>query len=526
MKIGIYDATLTEGAREAGVDLSVRDKLRVALRLAEMGVAYVEGGWPRGHGPDAEIFREARRLEMGGACLCACATLSIHGRAAGDAELNAALRSGAPGVTLSVPVAGGRGTGTRAASHVAAGVHAIRRADRRAVVELQGFFDAFRRGGGPSLGMVEEAASAGADAILLGDTSGGALPAEVEAGVVAARRAVGRTTAIGLRARDDAGLAVANCLAAVAKGATLLAVTVNGYGERCGAADLVPVAAALELKMGHQALAPGQLKRLTSLAHFVAELADREAPRDQPYVGRDAFATADGGAPAHVDPEAVGNRAEQAMADERGHRDALRTARALGLPARGEAEARRVLERLAEWERRGFRYEGAEASFELLLRALAGRRRRYFEVVAYRVLDVHRERKGFTEATVEIAVGREHLHTAAIGVGPVNALDRALRRALELHYPELADMQLVQSRSRNLTTSEGTAGAVRVLIESADARDRWATAGVSDDLLDACCQALVDAIEYKLAKDDVPPRAALGRRPRAPARPRGPGRRS
>jgi 2-isopropylmalate synthase len=506
VKIAIYDATLTEGTREAGIELSVRDKLRIALRLAEMGVAYLEGGWPRGRGPDAEIFREARRLEMGGACLCACATLSPHGRAAGDTELNAALRSGAPAVTLSVPVMGGRGAGGRVAAHVGAGVHAIRRADRRAIVEIQGFFEAVRRGSGPALSMVQEAASAGAEAILLSDTRGGALPGEVEEGVLASRRAAART-AIGVRARDDAGLAVANSLAAVGKGATLVAATVNGYGERCGAADLIPIAAALELKMGHRALGEGQLKRLTSLAHFVAELSDREAARDQPYVGRDAFAVAEGAGAPHVDPEAVGNRAEQAMADERGHPDALRAARALGLPARGEAEARRVLERLAEWEKRGFRYEGAEASFELLLRALAGRRKKYFEVLAYRVLDVHRERKGFTEATVEVVVGREHVHTAAIGVGPVNALDRALRRALEGHYPELAHMQLVQSRSRNLSSGVGTAGPVRVFIESADARDRWGTAGVSDDLLDACCQSLVDAIEYKLVKDDVQPRA-------------------
>ena len=507
MKIAIYDATLTEGAREAGIQLSVRDKLRIALRLAGMGVSFVEGGWPGGRSSDAEIFREARRLEMGGARLCACATLSLRGRATGDRELKAALRSGAPAVTLSVPVTGGRGAGGRAASHLGAGVQAIRRAKRSAIVELEGFFDAVRQGAGPALTMmVEQAATAGAEAILLSDTTGGALPSEVEAGVVASRRAAGRT-AIGVRARDDAGLAVANSLAAVGKGATLLAATVNGYGERCGAADLIPIAAALELKMGHRALAPGQLKQLTSLAHFVAEIADREPPRDQPYVGRDAFAVARG-APPHVGPEAVGNRAEAAMADERGHPGALRVARALGLTARGEADARRVLERLAEWERRGFRYEGAEASFDLLLRALAGRRRRYFEILAYRILDVHRERRSFTEATVEVAVGREHLHTAAIGVGPVNALDRALRRALEGHYPELSDMQLVQSRSRNLSSGVGTAGPVRVLIESADGRDRWGTAGVSEDLLDACCQALADAIEYKLTKDDVQPRPA------------------
>jgi len=508
VKIGIYDATLTEGAREAGLQLSVRDKLRIALRLAEMGVAFVEAGWPGGRGSDVEIFRVARRLELGGARLCACATLTPHGRVESDRELGAAIRSGTPAVTLSVQVAPG-GRGGRAAAHVAGAVAAARRAGRAALVELDGFFDALRDGGRQALGVVEQAARAGAEAVLLSDTTGGALPHAVEQGVVAARRAAGRT-AVGIRARDDAGVAVANSLAAVGKGASIVAATVNGYGERCGAADLVAIAAALELKMGHEALAPGQLKRLSSLAHFVAELADREAPRDQPYVGRDAFAAPKGGAAPHVDPEAVGNRVEAAMADERGHPGALRVARALGLPARGEREARQVLTRLAAWEKRGFRYEGAEASFELLLRALGGRRRQYFKVLAYRVIDVHRDGKGFTEATVQVAVGREHLHTAAMGVGPVNALDRALRSALEHHYPELADMQLVQSRSRNLSSGVGTAGAVRVLIESADARDRWGTAGVSDNLLDACCQSLVDAIEYKLLKDDVPPRA--GRR--------------
>ena len=502
MRIGLYDGTVTEGARQPGVELSVRDKLRIALRLAEMGAAFVEGGWPGGRGADVEIFREARRLEMGGARLCALAPVPLGGRADADAELRAALRSGAPAVTLSVGLPR-RGGGPRLASRIGSAVGAVRAAGRDAVVELGGYFAAARTDSAPGAAAVEAAAAAGAEAVLLSDTDGGALPHEVEQGVVAARRAA-RRTSIGVRARDDAGVAVANSLAAVTRGATIVAGTVNGYGERCGAADLISIAAALELKMGHQALAPGQLKRLSSLAHFVAELVDREPARDQPYVGRDAFALDRDGAPPHVDPESVGNRAEAAMADERGHPGALRVARALGLPARGESEARRVLARLAAWEKRGFRYEGAEASFELLLRALAGRRRQYFKVHSYRVLDIHREGKAFTEATVEVSVGGDRAHTAAMGVGPVNALDRALRGALERYYPELGSVELVQSRSRNLASS--TAGAVRVHVESADDRDQWGTAGVSDNLLDACCQALVDAIEYKLLKDDVPPR--------------------
>jgi 2-isopropylmalate synthase len=503
VKIAIYDATLTEGVRQAGVQLSVRDKLRIALRLAEMGVAFVEGGWPTG--VDAALFREGRRLGLGGTRLSACATLGTAG-AGRDPELRAALAVDVPAVTIFTSAGAPRRAAGGLPARLASAVGLARRAGRTVLVDLGDAFDALRSGEGAPAAVAEAAARAGADGVLLSDTTGGALPREVEAGVLAVRRAAGRTP-VGIRARDDAGVAVANSLAAVARGATIVAATVNGYGERCGAADLVPVVAGLELKMGHSALAPGQLKRLSSLAHFVAELSDHEPERDQPYAGRDAFTRSDDGAHPHVDPEAVGNRAEAAMADERGHPGALRVARALGLPASGEGAARRVLARLAAWERRGFRYEGAEASFELLLRTVAGRRREFFRVLSYRVLDVSRGGRGvFTEATVEVAVGGERHHSAAFGVGPVNALDRALRAALEQHYPELSDMQLVQSRSRNLPTRVGTEGPVRVSIDSADARDRWGTAGVSENLLDACCQALVDAIEYKLVKDDVQPR--------------------
>jgi 2-isopropylmalate synthase len=506
LRIAIHDATVTEGAREAGVELSVRDKLRIVLRLSELGIAWVEGGWPDAGGADAELFREARRLDTGKTRLCACAALGPGRRG----SVRAALRSGAPAVVLSAPV--GRGAGRlRDVEQVGRAVAAVREAGRTAIVDLDGFFDALRGAGGEPLAGVEAAAVAGAGAVLLSDTSGGALPHEIEAGVVAARRAA-RGSAVGIRARNDAGVAVANSLAAVGKGATVVVTTVNGYGERCGAADLAAVAAGLELKLRHQALEPGKLRQLSAVAQFVADLADRETPRHQPYVGFDAFALGKGGAP-HVDPRAVGNRAEAALADERGHPDALRVARSLGIPARGRAG--RVLARLAAWERRGFRYEGAEASFELLLRTMAGRRKPYFRVHAYRVLDLQREGKGFTEATAEISVAGERLHSAAMGVGPVNALDRALRRALEQYYPELADMELVQARSRNLGSGAGTAAVVRVHLESADGRDRWGTAGVSDNLIGACCQALVEAIEYKLLKDDVPVAAAPARRRRA-----------
>lgn len=229
MKVDIYDATLTEGTREAGVQLSVRDRLRIALRLAEMGIAFVEGGWPGGRNGDGEIFREARRLELGGARLCACASLRATGNA--EAELRSALRSGAPVVTLAVRGGAGRGGG-RVSSRIAKAVRAVRREGRAAIVELECFFQAFRRGSGLALGAVEAATTCGAEVILLSDTNGGALPHEVDAAVSAARRTA-RHTAIGIRAREDAGVAVANSLVAVARGATVVAATVNGYGERC-----------------------------------------------------------------------------------------------------------------------------------------------------------------------------------------------------------------------------------------------------------------------------------------------------
>jgi len=513
VRVRIYDATLSEGVRGAGIEFGARDRVRIALRLAELGVAFIEAGWP-GRPGGAELFREARRVDLGRARLCACAELGEDpGR--DSRELGAAMRSGAGAVTVVASVWRGRGRALpRLEARLTAAVRAVRRAGREAVVDLADFFDAQREGGALPLQAVVAAARAGAAAVLLSDTSGGALAGDVEAGVSAARRAAGGRVPIGIRARNDAGVAVANAIAAVTKGATVVAGTVNGYGERCGATDLVPLVADLELKLGCTVLAPGALRRIGALAHFVAELTDREPERTQPYAGRDAFASLERGrVPPHVDPEAVGARAEQAMSDERGRSRALAMARSLGLPARGEVEARRVLRRLAEWERRGFRYEEAEASFDILLRQLAGRRRPYFKLLGFRTLDVHRgDGKGLSEATVELAVGGETAQAVATGVGPIHALERALRRALEGFYPEIKDLRIVTSRSRALMPLLGNLTAVRVVVDSADGRDRWGTAGVSDNFLHACMQALMDSVEHKLHKDDVPVQVAKRRR--------------
>lgn len=511
MRIRIYDATLTEGTRAAGIHFSARDKLRIALRLGELGVAWVEAGWP-GRAGDRELFRLARGLSGEALRLSACAEVPLRGRAADGAGLVAALRAGTPAVTLLVPVWRRRAPGaTRAASAAAAAVKRARGAGREVVVDLGDFFDAYREHPVLALAAVDAAARAGAEAVLLSDTRGGALPSEIEAGVAAARKAAGRA-AIGVRPRNDAGLAVANALAGVAKGAAVVAGTVNGYGERCGAADLVAVAAGLELKLGRRALREGQLRHLTGMAHFVAELADLEPPRSQPYAGRDAFPAGDGRELPHVDPAAVGNRPEPAVSDARGGPMALRLAREMGGRPRGGTGVRRALRQLADWERRGFRYEGAEASFDLILRELAGRRRAYFRALSHRVLDLRRpDGRGLTEATVEVAVGGETVHAAALGVGPVHALDTALHRALEPHYPELKEVRVIDARTRNLPGLAGSEATARVLVESTDGRSFFGTAGVSADLLDAVRQALCDALEYKLAKDDVAPR---GRPPR------------
>jgi len=510
VRLRIYDATLTEGTRGAGIQFSARDKLRIAVRLGEMGVSWVEAGWPADRPEDAELLRTARGMSPEVVRLAACVEIRLGGRAAGDRALTAALRTGAPAVTLFAPVwrrRSGR-AGSRVPEVLASALRRVRAAGREPIADLGDYFDAYREHPTVALAAVEAASRAGAEAILLSDTLGGTLPGDVEAGVAAARR-VARAAAIGVRARDDAGLALACSLAAVGKGATVVAGTVNGFGERCGVTDLVSLLPALELKLGRHAIREGQLRHVTELAHFVAELADQQVPRGHPYAGRDAFPEEEQERPAlhHVDPAAVGNRAEPAMSDARGHPRALRAARELGLVPAGGGGARRVVDKLAEWEKRGFRYEGAEASFDLLLRSLAGRRRPYFRVLTYRTLDVHRpDGKGFTEATVEVQVGGETIHAAAQGVGPVHALDEALRQALEGHYPELKDMRVIDARSRNLPGFAGSAAAARVLVESGDARDVWGTAGVSENLLEGVCQALCDAIEYKLVKDQVVPR--------------------
>lgn len=512
MRIRIYDATLTEGTRAAGIQFSPRDKLRIALRLGELGVAWVEAGWPS-RAADRELFRLARGISGEEVRLSACADVDPGGPAGGGAGLAAALRAGTPAVTVLVPVWRKRtAMAGRAASATGAAVRRARAARREVVVDLGDFFDAFRDHPVLPIGVVDAAARAGAEVVLLSDTRGGALPGEIEAGVAAARRAA-RRVAVGIRSRNDAGLASANALVAVGKGATVVAGTVNGYGERCGAADLVSVVAALELKLGLRAVREGQLRHLTGIAHFVAELADLEPPRWQPYAGRDAFPEEAGRGMHHVDPAAVGNRAEPAMSDSRGGPIGLRLARAIGRRPRDGAGARRVLQQLAEWERRGFRYEGAEASFDLILRALVGRRRVYFRPLSHRVLDLRQpDGGGLTEATVEVAVGGETVHAAALGVGPVHALDTALHKALEPHYPELKELRVIDARTRNLPGLAGSAAAARVLVESTDGRSFFGTAGVSEDLLDAVRQALCDALEYKLARDDVAPRGRQSRR--------------
>jgi 2-isopropylmalate synthase len=511
VKVRIYDATLTEGTCSAGVQFSARDKLRIAVRLAELGVAWVEAGWPGRRPSDLEVFRAARGVPMGETRLAACAELRLRGRAGDAAALTAALRVGVPAVTLSISVWRRRmgPAAARAGAAIAGGVRRVRAAGREALVDLGDFFDAWREQPVLAMSAVQAAARSGAEVIILSDTLGGALPGEVEAVVAAARRAAA-STAIGIRARNDAGLALASTLAAVGKGASVLVGTVNGYGERCGAADLVAVLPNLELKLGRKVLREGQLRSLTPLAHFVAELADQPPPRGQPFAGRDAFPESEDEGRAeplhHVDPSAVGNRPEPAMSDACGNPRALRAARELGLAGRKGAGARRVVKRLAEWERQGFRYEGAEASFDLLLRSLAARRKTYFRLLGYRMLDVNRaDAEDFIEASVDVLVGGEVVHAVAEGVGPVHALDQALRRALEGTYPSLVQMHFVDARSRQLTPVGGSAAAVRVLIESADERDRWGTAGVSVNTIDAWAQALSDAIEYKLVKDDVSP---------------------
>jgi 2-isopropylmalate synthase len=539
--VEIYDTTLRDGSQQEGLSLTVADKLRVAEQLDHLGVTYVEGGWPGANPKDAEFFRRApSELDLRTATLVAFGSTRRPSVQAGeDAVLRQLVEAGTSTVCIVAKasdlhvVEALRTSLDEAVAMVADSVAFLRASGLRVFLDGEHFFDGYRRDEAFALSVLAAAEEAGAEALVLCDTNGGTLPDVVER-VVGEVRA--RTSAtLGVHFHNDAGCAVANALAAVRAGATHVQGCLNGYGERAGNADLCAAIANLSLKMGVRTIPEERLPLLTAVARHVAEIVNLTPSPQQPYVGTAAFAHKAGlhasamarspGAYEHVPPDAVGNGTRVVVSELAGRTTLELKARELGLEL-DAAGAGGVLETLKQLEHAGYHFEVADGSLELLMRAAAGEDlRRLFRIESFRVTTEWRAERGWagaaggedgrgrgephpwsspgeltTEATVKVHAGETRIVATAEGNGPVNALDAALRKAIEPFFPELATIHLTDYRVRVLDSSHGTGAVTRVLIDSADADGTWSTIGVSENVIESSWQALVDAIVLGLLR--------------------------
>jgi 2-isopropylmalate synthase len=524
--VEIFDTTLRDGAQFEGISLTVEDKLRIAEQLDWLGVRWIEGGYPQANPKDAEFFRRApRELRLETAELVAFgSTRRPAGRVDDDPTLRAVLDAG----TSTVCIVGKswdfhvtealRTTLDEGVAMVADSVRHLKNAGRRVFFDAEHFFDGYKRNPAYALRVLEAAAEAGADCLVLCDTNGGSLPHEVQriVGEVVAYfgSPSGGGVAIGIHTQNDTGCAVANSIMAVVAGATHVQGTVNGYGERTGNANLMTVIPDLTLKLGVATLPEGRLERLTLVSHHVAELVNLPPQPADPYVGASAFAhkgglhtsalgRAGGATYEHVDPELVGNHTRVLVSDLGGRAGMALKARELGVELDDRAAAA-LSEELKRLESLGWLFEAADASLKLLMLRSAGWRQEFFRVEAYRVSSYHRQRPGTeepevsVEATVKVWVGDERIAAVGEGNGPVNALDVALRQALNGRYPALERIHLTDFKVRVLDSVAATGAVVRVLIDSTDGEETWTTVGVSENIIEASWQALVDSIVYGL----------------------------
>lgn len=509
--IQIYDTTLRDGTQMEGISLSVDDKLKIARRLDELGVAFIEGGWPGSNPKDAEFFARARELEWRSARIAAFgSTCRVGGTPEGDANIRALLDSGAPvctvvGKTWSLHVSEVlRTTPEENLRIIEQSLAYLKAAGRRVIYDAEHFFDGWRADRAYALETLRAAVRGGAETLVLCDTNGGSMPWQIAEAVREVRAAVGHP--LGVHCHDDSETAVANSLAALAEGAIQVQGTINGYGERCGNANLVSVIPALELKLGKPCLPEGKLKTIGEVSRFVAEVANLAQDPHQPYVGKSAFAHKGGihvaamrrtaASYQHVDPDLVGNEMRVVISELSGRGNLQSKAEEFGVQG---ADLAGLLEEIKALEAKGFSFEAAEASVALMMRRQQAGYRPPWELVDFLVNVEHRTGRGlFAEAMVKVKVDGELHHTAAEGDGPVDALDHALRKALAARYPEIADIQLTDYKVRILDPSTGTGAVTRVLLDSRRGARRWTTVGASTNIIEASWRALADAIEYGL----------------------------
>ncbi len=520
-KVQLYDTTLRDGTQAEEIAFSVEDKLRIAQRLDDLGIHYIEGGWPGSNPKDLAFFRQAKQLPLKQAKVVAFgSTRKARFAARHDPNLRALIQAETPAVTL---------FGKSWDFHVRKALQITLRENLRLIADsvaflksrvpeviydAEHFFDGYKVNPSYALETLRAAERAGANCLVLCDTNGGTLPSEVARMIREVRKEI--KSPLGIHAHNDAEMAVANSIVAVEQGVAQVHGTINGFGERCGNANLCSIIPNLKIKLGIDCIAGDQLARLRETARFVDELANLPHFTRQPYVGDSAFAHKGGvhvdavrkhpGTYEHIRPELVGNTQRVLVSDLAGKANILHKAAQyrLPFPRKDTVKLREILDRLKDLEHQGYQFEGAEGSFELLMKKALGKHRRFFDLIGFRVIvEKRKEREEpISEATIMLRVGDHVEHTAGVGNGPVNALDQALRKALEKFYPALKEVRLIDYKVRVLAAGKGTAARVRVLIESGDGKSKWGTVGVSENILEASWQALVDSIEYKLLKEE------------------------
>ncbi|MBI3013821.1 MAG: citramalate synthase [Candidatus Tectomicrobia bacterium] len=518
-KVKVYDTTLRDGTQGEEIAFTVEDKVRIAQKLDELGIHYIEGGWPGSNPRDIEFFAKIKGVRLRHAKVSAFgSTRRARTRPADDPNIQALLEAGTSVVTIfgkswDLHVRDAlRVSLDENVAMIQDSVRFLKGRVDEVIYDAEHFFDGYKRNPEYALRTVRAAGEAGADCIVLCDTNGGTLPVELMEIFKKVRAEFKHP--LGIHTHNDAEVAVANTICAVAMGAEQVQGTMNGFGERCGNANLCSIIPNLVLKMGIQCVSNEQLRQLRNVSRFIYELGNLKPWTHQPYVGKSAFAHKGGvhvhavqrnpETYEHIRPELVGNRQRVLISDLSGKSNVVYKAEEFNIDfGKDEAAAHRILAALKDLENKGYQYEGAEGSFELLMKEALGKRRKFFDLQGFRVIVEKRNEKEepHCEATIMLRVDGVTEHTAAVGNGPVNALDNAVRKALETFYPGLSEMELLDYKVRILDEHKGTQAVTRVLIESGDKASKWGTVGVSPNIIEASWQALLDSIEFKLHRD-------------------------
>jgi len=517
-QINLYDTTLRDGTQAEQVNLSAEDKLRICRKLDDFGIQYIEGGWPGSNPKDVRFFEMARKVSFKTARLTAFgSTRRAQILPESDQNMQALLKAETQIVTIvgkSWDLHASEILGVSLDENlkmIEESVAYLKKQGRQVLYDAEHFFDGHKRNPTYALETVKAAMNAGADVIVLCDTNGGTMPPVISHIMEEVKPHL--TVPMGIHAHNDCGLALANSLVAVQCGATMVQGTINGYGERCGNVDLISVLGNLQLKMGYQCINPESLKRLTELSRYVSDVANIAPFNQRPFVGKSAFTHKAGvhvsailknpSTYEHIPPELVGNRRRVLVSDLSGKSNIEYKSRELDIKLGGNGyTSQKIVKEIKEMEDQGFQFDAAEGSLELLIKKGTGQFKEPFSLESFRVtIEKNESGPSSALATIKISVGDEHEITAAEGDGPVNALDNALRKALDKFFPQIREMGLVDFKVRVIEGSEGTAAKVRVQIESRDSKEIWSTIGVSENIIEASWQALVDSVQYKLSKE-------------------------